>query len=572
MTDPRPDSGSATDPPAAPHVFGGIRPLTRAGALRDALAGATLASMNIPQVLGYTRIAGTPVVTGLYTVLLPLVAFAVFGSSRHLVVAADSATAAIFASSLSHLAAPASEQYMALVGMVALLTAAFLLLARIFKLGFLADFLSRTVLVGFLTGVGFQVGIAMLGDLLGVTVHAHRTLDQAWEIIQELPRIQGPTLALSALVAAAILLGHRFVPRFPVALLAVVGTIAASAAYDFAGRGIAVIGPVPGGLPAFGIPLVSWRETLALLPVVASCFVMIVAQSAATARGFAVRHRERLDADADLLGLSAANAAAAASGTFVVNGSPTQTAMAEGAGARSQFAQLIFAGVVLLVLLFLTGPLQYLPRGVLAAIVFTIAVGMVDVKGLRAIRRESPGEFGLAVLTAAAVVAIGVEQGILLAIGLSLLRHVRHSYRPHTAVLVPDATGRWEPVPATPGAQTEPGLVVYRFGADLFYANTDRFADQVRALVAHAPAPVRWFVVDAGPITDLDYSAARSVRDLIDDLAARHVGLVFARVTPDLRADLDRHGITTALGEARVFGTMHEALAVARGGAQGERV
>lgn len=222
--------------------------------------------------------------------LLPLVAFAVFGSSRHLVVAADSATAAIFASSLSHLATPASEKYMALVGMVALLTAAFLLLARIFKLGFLADFLSRTVLVGFLTGVGFQVGIAMLGDLLGVAVHAQRTLAQAWEIVRGLPQIQAPTLALSALVAAAILLGRRFAPRLPVALIAVVGTIAASAAYDFAGRGIAVIGPVPGGLPAFGIPLVSWRETLALLPVAASCFVMIVAQSAATARVFGSLH------------------------------------------------------------------------------------------------------------------------------------------------------------------------------------------------------------------------------------------------------------------------------------------
>ena len=316
----------------------------------------------------------------------------------------------------------------------------------------------------------------------------------------------------------------------------------------------------------------TWRETLAVLPVAASCFVMIIAQSAATARVFAGRHQERVDEDADILGLSAANAAAAVSGTFVVNGSPTQTAMAEGAGARSQFAQLVFAGIVLLVLLFLTGPLQYLPRGVLAAIVFTIAVGMVDVPGLRDIRRESPGEFKLAVLTAAAVVAIGVEQGILLAIVLSLLRHVRHSYRPHTAVLARDAMDRWEPMPATPGTQTGPGLVVYRFGADLFYANESRFADEVRALVAHAPTPVRWFVIDGSAITDIDYTAARSLRDLIDDLTARHVGLVFARVTPDLRADLDRHGITAALGEARVFGTLHEALAAVQGGAQGERV
>lgn len=545
-------------------VFEGLRPFSRGGAVRDALAGVTLASMNIPQVLGYTRIAGTPVVTGLYTVLLPLVAFAVFGSSRHLVVAADSATAAIFSSSLSEMAAPASEKYMALVGMVALLTAGFLLLARILKLGFLADFLARTVLVGFLTGVGIQVGTAMLGDMLGVAVESHRTVVQAWEVLQGLPRLNVPTLCLSALVAGSILLGNRVAPHWPIALIAVVGTIAASAAFGFAERGIAVIGPVPGGLPAIGLPEVSWDEALALLPVAASCLVVIIAQSAATSRVFALRYRERVDEDADILGLSAANAAAAVSGAFVVNGSPTQTAMADRAGARSQLAQLLFAGIVLLVLLALTGPLQYLPRGVLAAIVFTIAVGMIDTAGLRDIRRESPGEFLLAVVTAAVVVTVGVEEGILLAIVLSLFRHVRHSYRPHTAVLAPDAAGRRVPMPATPGAETEPGLIVYRFGADLFYANDHRFTDEVHSLVEHAPTPVRWFIVDAEAITDVDYSAARSVRELLGDLARQKVGMMFARVSPYLKADMDRHGITAALGATRIFTTLHEAIDAAR--------
>ena len=542
--------------------------------MRDVLAGLTLASMNIPQVLGYTRIAGTPVVTGLYTVLLPPVAFAVFGSSRHLVVAADSATAAIFSSSLSQMAVPASEKYMALVSMVTLLTAGFLLLARILKLGFLADFLSRTVLVGFLTGVGIQVGMAMLGDMLGITVHSRRTLIQASEILQGLAQVSIPTLWLSALVAGSILLGNRVAPRLPVSLVAVVGAIAASAAFRFAERDIAVIGPVPGGLPAIGLPEVTWSEALALLPVAASCFVVIVAQSAATSRVFALRYRERVDEDADILALSAANAAAAVSGAFVVNGSPTQTAMADRAGARSQLAQQVFAGIVLLVLLALTGPLEYLPRCVLAAIVFTIAVGMIDTTGLRDIRRESPGEFYLAVVTTAVVVTIGVEQGILLAIALSLFRHVRHSYRPHTMVLAPDATGRWAPMPATPGAETEPGLVIYRFGADLFYANDHRFTDDVRTLVEHAPTPVRWFIVDADAITDIDYSAARSIRELLDDLARQRVGMIFARVSPYLRSDMDRHGITAALGEAQVFTTLHEAVAAARGrglGAHAER-
>ena len=546
-------------------LFGGLWPFNPKAALRDVVAGMTLASMNIPQVLGYARIAGMPVVTGLYTVLLPILAFAVFGSSRHLVVAADSATAVIFSGSLTSMAAPASEKYVTLVGMVALLTAGILLLAWAFKLGFLADFLAHTVLVGFLTGVGFQVGIAMLGDMLGVPVHSRNTLIQGWEVLQGLSQANVAIVVLSAVVAGSILIGNRIVPRIPLSLFAVVGTITASALFHFTEKGIPVIGPVPGGLPSLGLPDVTWSEVLVLVPVALSCFAMIIAQSAATAGAFALRYHESVDEDADILGLSVANAVAAISGAFVVNGSPTQTAMADRAGARSQIAQLAFAGVVLVLLLFLTGPLQYLPRCVLASIVFTIAVGMIDVKGLRNIRRESPGEFHLAMATAAAVVAIGVEQGILLAIALSIFRHVRHSYRPHALLLTPDVTGRWVPGPATPGTETEPGLIVYRFGSDLFFANAKRFADQVRALVDYAPTRVRWFVVDASAITDIDYSAAQSIRDLIDELKRRGVQIAFARVSRYLRSDMDRHHITDAVSEKWIFATLHEAIAAVRG-------
>jgi len=375
------------------YLFGGLLPVKPCQALKDALAGLTLASMNIPQVLGYTRIAGTPVVTGLYTVLLPLIAFAIFGSSRHLVVSADSATAAIFSSSLSRMAPLASEKYMALVGMVALLTSGLLLIARVLKLGYLADFLSRTVLVGFLTGVGIQVGVAMLGDMLGINVASHRTPEQLWEIARAVPSISAQIAGLSTCVVAIIILGRRFAPRFPVSLVVVIGMIATSAWLHLAERGFAVIGPVSGGLPSLKWPDVEWREALDLLPIATSCFIMIIAQSAATSRVYAAIFKERVDENADILGISAANAAAALSGTFVVNGSPTQTAMASEAGARSQVAQLAFAAVALVVLLFLTGPLQYLPHCVLASIVFTIAVGMVDVRSLGDIRRKSRSAF-----------------------------------------------------------------------------------------------------------------------------------------------------------------------------------
>src|SRR5499425_1621730 len=510
-------------------LFRSAQPAGRGAALRDVLAGFTLAAMNVPQALGYTKIAGTPVVTGLYTLLLPVVAFAALGSSRYLVLAAD-----------------------------------FLLLARILKLGFVADFLSQTVLVGFLTGVGIQVGIAVLGEMLGIADDTRKTLTQLVEVLDNLSSAHGLTIVISAAVVAVTFLSRRLAPRLPGPLIAVVGAVAASAAFDFARQGVTVLGPVEGGLPRLHVPEVSWNEFLALLPVALSCFVLIVAQSAATARAYALRHGDQFDENADLSGLAAANVAAAVSGTFVVNGSPTQTAMVERSGGGSQLAHLVTAGTVALVLLFLTGPLQYLPRCVLGAIVFTIAIGLVDLRGLRDIRRESPAEFAMATITAAVVVAVGVGAGIVLAMALSLLHHVRHSYQPHTAVLVEEG-GHWRPIPAQPGAQSEPGLLVFQFGADLFYANASRFATDVRDLVEHAPSPVRWLVLDAGAVTSLDYSAARVVRPLLEELRARGVSFLVAHADPSLRSDLIRHRLSDVIAADQIFERLRDALAVVRG-------
>jgi SulP family sulfate permease len=543
------------------HLFQAIRPVTRAGTVRDAFAGFQLAAMNIPQALGYTRIAGMPVVAGFYTLLLPLLVFAVFGSSRYLVVAADSATASILAGKLATMAPIASARYVALASTVALLTAGSLLLARVLKLGFLADFLSQTVLTGFLTGVGFQVGIAVLSEMVGLEVHSNRTVEQLLEVFRSLPRIHLPTVAISAVVVTGVFAFSRFAPKVPGSLLAVAGAIAASATWDFAGHGIAIIGPVVGGLPHLGFPDVHWKDVVPLLGVSVSCFVMILAQSAATARFYAGRHHQQLDESVDLVGLSAANAAAALSGTFVVDGSPTQTAMVESSGGQSQLAQVTTAITVAFVLLFLTNPLQYLPRCVLGAIVFFIAVRLIDLRGLRDIRRESPGEFVLAVFTAVVVVLVGVEQGILLAMVLSLLRIVRHSYRPHTGVFVVNEGDIWQVVPAVPGAVTKPGLVIYRFGAALFYANASLFAEQIRGLVGPTPSPVRWLVVDAEAITNVDYTAARVVRELHQELADRGVVLVFARMPASLKADLDRHLLTEVIGPTQFFDRLHDAVA-----------
>jgi sulfate permease, SulP family len=542
-------------------LFQSIRPFERAAALRDGFAGFTLAAMNIPQALGYTKIAGMPVVTGLYTLLLPLFGFAAFGSSRYLVVSADSATAAIFAGGVAGLAPPGSARYAALAGAVALLTAGFLLLARLLKLGFIADFLSQTVLVGFLTGVGFQVGIAVLGEMLGVSVSGRRTVMQLAEVCRGLPEVHAPTLAVSAVAVGVLFLLQRFAPRMPGALIAVIGAVTASAIWDFSGHGIAVIGPVAGGFPHLGLPEVSWRDIPSLISIAASCCIMIVTQSAATARIYAARHHQQLDENADLAGLCAANAMAGLSGTFVVNGSPTQTAMVESAGAQSQVAQLATAATVALVLLFLTGPLKYLPQCVLGALVFMIAIRLIKLPALLAIRRESPGEFVLALTTAVVVVAVGVEQGILLAMILSLFRIVQHSYHPNTGVMTLNENGTWNLNPVRSGAMTEPGLVMYRFGAALFYANANRFAEEVNCLVGQSPSQVRWLIVDAEAIARLDYSAARVVRELLQTLTSSGTELGFARMSSDLQADFARHHLTEVIAPSRLFYRLHDALA-----------
>jgi sulfate permease, SulP family len=542
-------------------LFQSMRPITRNRALRDAVAGFQLAAMNIPQVLGYTRIAGMPIVTGFYTLLLPLVAFAAFGSSRYLVVAADSATAAILAGGLASMAPLGSERYVALASLVALLTAVLLLLARLLKLGFVADFLSQTVLVGFLTGVGFQVGIAVTGELLGVEVHARKTVFQVVEVVRGLRSVNEPTLYISIVVLTLIFSLRHFAPQIPAGLVAVAGAIAVSAKFNLAGQGVKILGPVVGGLPHLRLPAAGWRDVEHLLPLAFSCLLMIVAQSAATARAYAMRHNQILNENADLMGLAAANFAAGTTGTFVVNGSPTQTAMVESSGGRSQFAHIVTAVMVGLALLFLTGPLKYLPHCVLGAIVFVIAVRLIDLRGLWKIQHESPGEFTLAVITAGVVMLLGVEQGIVLAMVVSLLRVVGHTYRPHTGVLAKNELGNWQTVPAVYGANSEPGMAIYRFGAPLFYANASRFSEEVLRLVGPPPCRLRWLIIDSEALTDVDYSAAAVVRQLHRELETCGVVLVFARVHPALKEDLDRHHITETVGPEHIFPRLHDALA-----------
>ncbi len=532
----------------------GIVPVVRNQVPTEIIGGLTLAALAIPEVMGYTKIAGMPVVTGLYTILIPMVLFALFGSSRHLVVGANSATAAIMAAGLSGLAVTASADYVAYAGLLALMVAFLLILARLVRLGFLADFLSHTVLIGFLTGVGIQVAIGEISGILGIPGGGTGTVQNIIADVRQFDQLNLLSLIIAVVVVLVILGARRINRKIPGALITVTAAIAASYFLDFSKLGVTLLGSTPQGIPGLRLPQIPVNMGLVtqLLPISISMFIVIVAQSAATARAYATRYGEHLSENLDLVGLGLANLGAGLSGTFVVNGSPTKTQMVDSAGGRSQLAQLTTALIVLFVLLFLTGPMAYMPTVVLSAVVFMIGVELIDIKGMLRIKAERPYEFWVAIFTAAAVVFIGVEQGILLAILLSLFIHTRHGYKPRNSLLMINSTGNLRITPVKSCAQVVSGLMIYRFHHSMYYANSEFLTQEVLDLVDGASPQISWFCIDAIAIDDVDYTAAATLRKISGMLSAKGIYLVWADLDDHVRTELIKSGVIALPDQQKV--------------------
>ena len=559
-------------PPAGPLsrlVPLGLRGYRTSWLRTDVVAGLTLAAVAIPETMGYTSIAGVPVVTGLYTVIFPAIIFGLLGSSRLLVVGADSATAAILAAGLAGLGinglVPNSPQWLAMTSLTALVCGGLLIVARLLRLGFLGDFLSASVLIGFLTGVGIQVFAGQIPDMLGIPKGTGNWFQQQWHTLTTLGSTSLTTLAFAVGTLVIILGFKKFLPQVPGAIVAVVLSIIVSASLDMSTHGVAVVGTVQGGFPPVGLPSgVAWSDIPLLLGTAFSCFVLIIAQSAATSRSFAMRHGQRVDVNRDIVGLSGANIAAGLTGTFVVNGSPTKTQILDEQKGKTQVANMTMGVVVLLVVLFLTGVLTDMPKAVLGAIVFLIGIDLIDIAGLRRVYAARRSEFVIAALTGIVVFAIGVEQGIVLAIILSIVEMVRRQYRPQRFVVGVDAGGEPTYTPAKPGTQSAPGLLVFRYDADLFYANANQFSDDVQQLVVGAPDPVRWLVLDCTSIPDVDYSAGAALDGLITFVHNHGAVFALAAPDPDLRAVLAKLGVLKMLNVDHIFDSVDDAVAAFR--------
>jgi MFS superfamily sulfate permease-like transporter len=458
--------------------------------------------------------------------------------------------------------ATASTEYVELASLTALMCAVLLILARVLKLGFIANFLSRSVLVGFLTGVGIQVALGQVGGIFGITDVSGGTLQKFFETVRDIPtQTNGATLVVSLVVIGLIVGLGAVNKKIPGALIAVIVAIAASYLFDLAARGVTTLGTVPGGLPQLSIPtaVITTDNIGALLPTVISLVVVILAQSAATSRAYAMKYGDSFEENVDLVGLGMANAAAGITGTFVVNGSPTKTEMVDSAGGRTQISQLTAAAIVVIVLLFLTGPLSYMPNAVLASVVFIIGIRLIDYRGMAEILRLRLGEFAVAAVTAITVVTVGVEQGIILAMALSVIEHIYHSYRPYDSLLTVRA-GTITSVPIEGREEIVPGLAIYRFGASIYYANANRFTTEVMDLVEDAVPPLRWLALSGSVVGDVDYSAADSLRQIQEELARKNVTLVLVDVSPTVRKTLDSYGLTEKIGTGNFFDSIDELI------------
>ncbi len=542
-----------------------LRGYKRAWLSTDVIAGLTLAAVAIPETMGYTSIAETPIVTGLYTVIFPTLLFALLGASKLLVVGADSATAAILAAGLLSAnisgVTPGSPEWLAYTSFIALICGGLLVLARVLRLGFLGDFLSASVLVGFLTGVGVQVFSGQIPDMLGIAKGAGTWLEQQWYMLTHLNEISWTTFAFAAATLVIIMGFKKFLPKVPGAIVAVILLIVVSAATQASTHGVAVVGAVTGGFPPIGLPQgIDLGNFGSVVTIAFSCFILIIAQSAATSRSFAMKHGDNADVNRDLIGLSGANFAAGLSGTFVVNGSPTKTQILDEQKGRTQLANITMSAVVLLVVLFFTGVLTDMPKAVLAGIVFLIGVDLIDIQGLKRIWKRRRGEAIIAIITAVVVCAVGVEQGIILAIVLSLLDLIHRQYKPNDFVVGINKSGDPTYQVAAPGTQSAPGLLVFRYDSDLFYANANRFIDDVESLINSAPDPVRWLILDMGAIADVDYSAGIALGGLLDFLKARNIHFAMARADEGLMKTLKDYDLDKRVASDQIYGNLIDAV------------
>ena len=535
----------------------------RPNARRDLLAGLTVAALALPSGMAYAQLAGLPAVVGLYALLLPSVAYALLGSSRQLIVGPEGSLAALVAASILPLAAASSPEAVELAAMLSLLCAACFAAAWLLRLGWIADYFSRPVLIGYIHGVAVVLIIGQLGKVLGLDIAAIDPLPQLAEAAREIGGTDLTTVAVSGGALVVLTAARLTVPKLPAALLVVVAGIALQEIVGLGDHGVALVGAVPSGIPVPSLPSPPLSDTLTLLPSAVGLFLVCFADEVLTARSYAGRHGQHVDAGRELLAMGVAQAASGVTRGMPVGGSGSRTAVNDAMGARSQVSSLVAAAAVLLVVLFLTGPIADLPKAVLGATIVVASAGLIEPAVWKALWRADRVEVAIAAITAAGVIGVGVLEAIVVAVALSIVDVVRRSARPHDAVLGWDPKlGRYADVAIHRRARVTPGVVIYRLDDRLFFANAGYVKGRVREALRGAPGPPpRWLVLDAEGMSHVDAAGLDALASLVGELREEDVKVAVARIKAPLRQRLDDAGTTTTIGGDRFFATVREAVA-----------
>lgn len=551
-----------------------LRGYDRAALPRDLLAGLTVAALIVPLSIGYAQVAGLPPEYGLYASLAPLVMYALLGSSRRLIIGPDAATAALVGATIAPLAVVADERAGLAAGL-GLMVGLIFVAMRLASLGFLANLLSKPILVGFLAGVGITVAVGQIPKILGDTplsdlfdlvggigtVLRPEVLLDAFALTIGDNDLNVPSIILGVLVILAMLLGGRLLPRLPMALLALIGALVASYALDLQALGVQVLGPVQGGLPPVGVPSLSVDEAIALLPGALGLALLSFADTAATGRTFSERDNEETDPDRELVALAGADLAGSLIGGYPISASPSRTGASEAAGSRTQLTGLVAAATVLAVLLFLTGPMAYLPEPALAAVILMSAVRFIDLAGIRALYRRRASEGLIAATALIGVLVYGTLAGVAIAVLLATLNVFRRAASPQIVELgrVPGTTHfanleRW-----SDAARVE-GVAVLRFSGPLFFANAGSLRDRVLRLVELRP-DLQAVVIDMRPVSDIDVTAVEVLTKLVERLDASAISLMLVRPPGVVRSQLEAGGLGDRLeADAPVAVTVAEVI------------
>jgi high affinity sulfate transporter 1 len=532
---------------------------------KDIVAGLVLSALLVPQGMAYADLAGLPAVTGLYTSILCLLAYAVFGPSRVLVLGPDSSLGPMIAATILPLMLAGGDpvRAVALASLLAVLVGVIMVAAGLAKFGFVADLLSKPTQIGYMNGLALTIIIGQLPKLLGFSVDADGLIAEARAFVSGLAQGQANTTAAVVGVAslAGILLLNRLLPKLPSVLIVVVLAAVVVNALDLEEHGVDTVGVIPQGFPPFTIPSVTWSDVPPLLLGAFAIAVVALADTMSTASAFAARRREQVRGNQEMIGIGAANIAAGFFQGFPVSTSGSRTAVAEQAGSRSQVTGVVGAGVITLVLVFATGAMEFVPQPTLGAIVIVAALALADIAGTRRLWRQRRMEFTLSMIALLGVALLGVLPGILIAVGLSILNVFRRTWWPHHTELgrVAGIEGLHD-TERYPDAELLPGLVVYRFDAPLIFANARMFSEAMR-LISEQHPDLRWILIAAEPITDVDTTAADMLHELDLWLNERGVSLVFAEMKDPVREKIEQYELTDTIDPAHFFPTLDAALA-----------